>query len=258
MTAKKTLIAANWKMHKTVPEAVAFVAELQDLVGAPGDREVLIPPAFTALWPLREAMRAAGFALGAQNCHDQDQGAFTGEVSLTMLRDAGCRYVLTGHSERRHLFGETDAVIQRKVAAIYRHQLIPVLCLGELLPERQAGRTFEVIERQLRIAAGGLEPVQAEQLVVAYEPVWAIGTGQTATPDQAQEVHAFLRETLEQAFDKTVAKAIRIVYGGSVKPDNVDRLMAQADIDGLLVGGASLDPASFARIVRYQLERNSG
>jgi triosephosphate isomerase len=253
MQERKPLVAANWKMYKTVQEAVSFVKDLQKEVGCPEDREILIAPPFTALSAVREVTQRAGFSLASQNCHFEEQGSFTGEISVLMLRDVGCRYVIIGHSERRHIFGETDEMIQKKVAAVFRHGLTPVLCLGEKLEEREEEKTSEVVSRQLESALQGLNAEQAEQLVVAYEPVWAIGTGRTATPDQAQEVHAFIRERYTSLCNKTVANRLRILYGGSVKPDNVDALMGQADIDGCLVGGASLQVDSFKRIVQYQI-----
>lgn len=253
MKERKPLAAANWKMYKTVREAVSFIENLQKEVGLPEDREVMIAPPFTSLFAVREVIQKAGFSLGAQNCYWEEKGSFTGEISVPMLRDVGCSYVIVGHSERRHIFGETDEMIQKKVAAVFRHGLIPVLCLGEVLEEREKGKTFDVVTRQLESAVQGLNTEQAEKLVIAYEPVWAIGTGKTATPDQAQEVHAFLRERYASLYDKTLAKSIRILYGGSVKPDNVDSLMSQPDIDGTLVGGASLEVASFKRIVQYQV-----
>lgn len=252
MEERKALVAANWKMYKTVAQALRFVEELQAQIGIIEDREVVIAPPFTALPAIARILRGQGFSLAAQNCHWEEQGAFTGEVSVGMIKDVGCRYVIVGHSERRHLFGETDEMIQKKVAAVYRHGLVPILCVGETLIQREAGETREVVARQLDRAMEGVTFDQARQLVVAYEPVWAIGTGRTATPAQAQELHGFLREHCAVRFDKTVAKQIRIVYGGSVKSDNVDALMAQSDIDGLLVGGASLEVASFQRIVQYQ------
>jgi triosephosphate isomerase len=252
MNSKTALVAANWKMYKTVSEALRFVEDLQAQTGPCEDREVVIAPPFTALSAVAGVLRQKGFALAAQNCHWEEQGAFTGEVSVGMLRDVGCRYVIVGHSERRQLFGETDDVIQKKVAAVFRHGLIPILCMGETLPQREAGQTFDVVVRHLTRAVEGISSDQAGQLVIAYEPVWAIGTGKTASPAQAQEVHGFLRERYAALFDKTIANQIRMVYGGSVKTDNVDALMAQPDIDGLLVGGASLDVASFRRIIQYQ------
>jgi triosephosphate isomerase len=252
MNSKTALVAANWKMYKTVSEALRFVEDLQAQTGPCEDREVVIAPPFTALSAVAGVLRQKGFALAAQNCHWEEQGAFTGEVSVGMLRDVGCRYVIVGHSERRQLFGETDDVIQKKVAAVFRQGLIPIVCMGETLPQREAGQTFDVVVRHLTRAVEGISSDQAGQLVIAYEPVWAIGTGKTASPAQAQEVHGFLRERYAALFDKTIANQIRMVYGGSVKTDNVDALMAQPDIDGLLVGGASLDVASFRRIVQYQ------
>ncbi|NLI81754.1 MAG: triose-phosphate isomerase [Deltaproteobacteria bacterium] len=252
MSDRKPLIAANWKMHKTLEEAVRFVEALQRELGVVQDREVLIAPPFTALASVASVMGTPGFSLGGQNCHWEPQGAFTGEVSAGMLKDAGCRYVLLGHSERRHLFRETDVMIRRKVEAVFREELSPVLCIGEVLEEREEGRTFSVVQEQLEIGIGGIGANLLEHLVIAYEPVWAIGTGKTATPDQAQEVHEFIRRILGSLVDKSVANRTRILYGGSVKPDNVDALMSEPDIDGLLVGGASLQVDSFKRIVQFQ------
>ncbi len=250
--SKKSLMAANWKMHMTVREAVSFIAQLQESVEGMEDREVLIAPPFTHLWALREAMEAAGFSMAAQNCHWKDHGAFTGEISLPMLKETGCRYVIIGHSERRHIFGETDQWIAWKVQAAQAHGITPILCIGEKLEEREAGTTEDVLRKQLQSALDGIRLQHAEDLVIAYEPVWAIGTGKTASPEQAQDAHRFVREWLTDRFHKDIAKDIRILYGGSVKPDNVDALMSQPDIDGALVGGASLDVSSFSRIVRYQ------
>lgn len=245
------LIAANWKMHKTVSESVSFTEALQREVGTVSDREVVIAPPFTALEAMRGALTVPGYRLAAQNCHQEAKGAFTGEISAVMLKDLGCEYVIVGHSERRHVFGETNETIHAKVAAVFACGLIPILCVGEVLGEREANRTFEVVGEQVQSAIVGLTPQQARELVIAYEPVWAIGTGKTATPDQAQEVHAFIRERYAALCDKTVANLVRILYGGSVKPDNVDSLMAQPDVDGLLVGGASLEVGSFKRIVQF-------
>jgi triosephosphate isomerase len=252
MEDRKALIVANWKMHKTVAEALEFAQQLQQQLGPCEAREVALAPPFTALAAVGKALRQQGFVLAGQNCHWEDHGAFTGEVSVGMLRDIGCRYVIVGHSERRQLFGETDETVQKKVSVVFKQRLQPILCVGETLTERETNRTFEVVSRQLSGAIGGLSPEEAELLVIAYEPIWAIGTGKTATPAQAQEVHAFLRERCQCLYDKSIANRIRMVYGGSVKPDNVDILMAQPDIDGLLVGGASLEVASFKRIIQYQ------
>jgi triosephosphate isomerase len=252
MSERKPFIAANWKMFKTIGEAVAFTEAIQKEVGAVSDREVVLAPPFTALDAVRKAMVLTGFKLAAQNCHWEEKGAFTGEVSLGMLQDVGCDYVILGHSERRHVFGETDEGVARKVASAFRHGIPPVLCVGEKLEERESGQTTAVVERQLSRAIRGLSPSEAGNLVIAYEPVWAIGTGKTATPEQAQEVHSFIRSFCGSLLDKGVANILRIVYGGSVKPDNVDALMAKPDIDGLLVGGASLEVASFRRIVQFE------
>jgi triosephosphate isomerase (TIM) len=253
MQQKKMLIAANWKMHKNISDAVSFVTALQNELDSHEDREVMIAPSYVALPSVRKAMNREGFKLAAQNCHWDDRGAYTGEVSCDMLKDVGCELVIIGHSERRHIFGEDDGLIRNKVGAAFKYGLVPVVCIGEVLQEREDGRTFRVVEDQLKQAVAGLSHEQARQLVVAYEPVWAIGTGKTATPDQAQEVHSFIREKYATLFDKDIANTLRILYGGSVKPDNVDALMAQPDIDGLLVGGASLEIASFKRIVQYQI-----
>jgi len=254
MKIRKPMVAANWKMHKTIEEAVSFTRGLQaELGGAAEDREVVISPTFTALSSVRAAMNLQNIKLAAQNCHWEDEGAYTGEVSCVMLCDAGCDYVIVGHSERRHIFGETDETVRRKVGAVFRHGLVPIICIGEVLEEREAGKTVEVVGSQLEEAVRGLSSEQAGRLVIAYEPVWAIGTGKTATPDQAQEVHAFVRERYADLFDKNVANELRILYGGSVKPDNADDLMSRPDVDGFLVGGASLEVSSFKRIVQCQI-----
>lgn len=252
MEQRKSLIAANWKMHKTIAEAVAFVESLQREVGDYNDREVIIAPPYTALGAVRNALWRKDFKLAAQNFHWEEKGAFTGEISGAMLKDVGCDGVIIGHSERRQLFGETNEMLLKKVAGAFREGFLPILCVGEVLEEREGGRTFTVVGSQLEQGLAGLPADQARQLALAYEPVWAIGTGRTATPDQAQEVHAFIRERCAALWDKTVANSMRILYGGSVKPDNVDSLMAQPDIDGMLVGGASLEVGSFKRIVQYQ------
>jgi triosephosphate isomerase len=244
------IIAANWKMYKQVGEALRFVEKLavmiQDLEGV----EVVLAPPFTALESLKEAVASTPIELAAQNVHPEPEGAFTGEISVSMLADVGCRYVIVGHSERRHIFGETNDLVARKVAAVLGAELRPILCVGETLEEREAGRTLEVLEEQLSTALHGVTDAQVAELVIAYEPVWAIGTGRTATPELAQEAHAFVRERLRNGFGGT-ADRIRIQYGGSVKPSNAYGLMAQADVDGALVGGASLDPESFYAIIQF-------
>ncbi len=196
-------------------------------------------------------MKQRGYSLAAQDCHWEEKGAFTGEISPVMLKDVGCEYVIVGHSERRQLFGETDETVRLKAAAVFEAGMVPVVCVGEVLDQREQGKTFEVVGSQLEGALNGLTRDQAERLVIAYEPVWAIGTGRTATPEQAQEVHAFIRERIGILFNKEVEKKIRILYGGSVKPDNIDALMAKPDIDGALVGGASLEAGSFKRIIQF-------
>jgi triosephosphate isomerase len=249
---RRPLIAGNWKMYKTIPEAVALAREVAAGAGPePGEVEVLVAPPFTALHAVKQALGKSAVALGAQNMHWEGEGAFTGEVSPPMLRDAGCTHVILGHSERRQLFGETDESVARKAVAALAGALTPILCVGETLAERESGRTLEVVERQVERALRALSPDQVAGLIIAYEPVWAIGTGRTATPEQAQELHAFIRKRVATSHGEPAAEAARILYGGSVKPDNIGALMAEADIDGALVGGASLVAASFLKIVRY-------
>ncbi len=248
---RKPLIAGNWKMHKTPEEARAFASQLLEELKEEREVEVVVAPPFVSLLPVKEALGNGPIKLAAQNVHWEKEGAFTGEVSPLMLREAGCEYVIVGHSERRGYFGETDEVVNRKVKALLDVGLKPILCVGETLKEREEGKTFEVVEAQVK---GGLKDLEAEggkELVVAYEPVWAIGTGRTATPHQAQEVQAFIRGILKELFGEEVAREIRILYGGSVKPENITELMAEEDIDGALVGGASLKVDSFVKIVRY-------
>jgi triosephosphate isomerase len=243
------LLAGNWKMHATLGEARALVRGLAERVGNRTDREVLVAPPFTALAAVAEAVRGSRILVAAQNMHQEDKGAFTGEISPLMVRDAGATHVVLGHSERRQLFGETDEVVRRKVEAALKHDLIPVVCVGETLAERDADQTFAVVDRHLDGVLTHVEAPQAERVVIAYEPVWAIGTGRTATPQQAQEVHLHIRLRLAERFGDATAARMRIQYGGSVKAANAAALMAEPDIDGALVGGASLDAAEFAAIV---------
>lgn len=250
---RRPLIAANWKMHKTLTEAISFVESIQKETGPLADREVLIAPPFIALKGIRDHLRQKGYGLGAQNCHWEEKGAFTGEISPAMLQDIGCDYVIVGHSERRQLFGETDRTVGLKTASVISAGMAPVVCVGEVLDEREGGKTFEVIGRQLEGALSGLGEEQMDRVVIAYEPVWAIGTGKTATPGQAQEVHAFIRGRISSLFNKTVEKNVRILYGGSVKPSDIDSLMVEPDIDGALVGGASLEVASFKSLVEFNV-----
>jgi triosephosphate isomerase len=247
---RRPLIAGNWKMYKAVPEAIALATDLRAGITRQ-DVEVVLGPPFTALHAVAGAVRGTAIGVAAQNMHPENEGAFTGEVSPLMLKDAGCTHVILGHSERRQLFGETDEGVARKTEAAFRHGLTPIVCVGETLAERESNRTNEVVERQTERALRGLGAEQVAALVVAYEPVWAIGTGRTATPAQAQDVHAFLRGLVARSHGDPAARALRILYGGSVKPDNIGALMAEADVDGALVGGASLVAASFLKIVDY-------
>jgi triosephosphate isomerase len=246
------LLAGNWKMNGTLPEAVALVDALRTAIGECSGREVLVAPAFPALAAVSEQLQGSGFLLAAQDLHWEDSGAFTGAVSGPMLRAAGCTHVIVGHSERRQYFGESDADVARKVAAALKHQLTPIMCVGETLEEREKGAAMTVIERQVRGGLNGLDSGALAKVILAYEPVWAIGTGKVATPAQAQEVHRAIRAVLASLGGDGVAAACRILYGGSVKADNVDSLMREVDIDGALVGGASLKAAEFARIVRFE------
>jgi triosephosphate isomerase len=245
--SRRRFLAANWKMHKTMGEAVAFARDFLPLV-KDAAAEIAIAPPFTALAALGEALAGSSVALAAQNVHDEAKGAYTGEIAPAMLVDVGCAWAIVGHSERRALFGETDAFVARKAAALFAAGLRPIVCVGETLAEREAGRTFAVLEAQLTGSLASVPAPRAAELVLAYEPVWAIGTGRTATPEMAQEAHAMIRGWLRGRF-AGAADAIRIQYGGSVKPENAAELMAQPDVDGALVGGASLEPESFARIV---------
>ena len=245
-------MAGNWKMFKTTTEAVALASALVELLKDVDDIEVAVCPPFTALHAISKALAGSQIALGAQDLHWEKEGAYTGEVSAPMLLDVGCRYVIVGHSERRQYFGETDGMINKKTRAALTHDLIPIVCVGETLEEREAGRTFEVIEGQVRGSLADLTPEQGGRLVIAYEPVWAIGTGRTALPSQANESQGFIRKLLASRFGKEISDRIRILYGGSVKPDNIAALMAELEIDGALVGGASLDAPSCAKIVKDQ------
>ena len=246
------LLAGNWKLNLTISEAVELATDLKGRLDGVADREVMVAPVFTALQAVAAALAGSPLAVGAQDVYWEERGAFTGEVSPSLLGDAGCSHVIIGHSERRQFFGETDGTVNRKAKAAAAAGLVPVVCVGETLDEREAGSAREVVERQIKGGLAGFGGDGAERLVVAYEPVWAIGTGRTATPEQAGEIHGFIRGLLSGLFGDIVADRIRILYGGSVKPDNVDELMRQADIDGALVGGAALKAESFARIVRFE------
>lgn len=247
---RKKIIAANWKMNKTTGETGAFLETFLREVGDDLDVDIIIIPPFTSLFKASDLLsQGSNVKLGAQNMSAEKSGAFTGEISAEMLRDLFARYVIIGHSERRTLFGETDEIVARKLRTAIDGSLKPILCVGETLEERDGGRVEEVLERQLRSALAGLDVKELAEVVIAYEPVWAIGTGRTATPEQAQETHAFVRACVAKIAGLPAAEKIRIQYGGSVKPDNALSLLSQPDIDGALVGGASLDPRGFAEIV---------
>jgi triosephosphate isomerase len=245
---RRPFVAANWKMHKTVQEAIAYAHDFTPRIEAVPNVDIVIAPPFPALPAVVEATASSRVGVAAQHVHTAPDGAFTGEVSLRMVQAAGVTLVIIGHSERRQLFGETDADVNTKTRATVDAGLTPIVCIGETLEEREANRTFDVLDRQVRDGLAGLSAGQIADLVVAYEPVWAIGTGRNATPVQADEAHRHIRQQLTSQFGDTAA-ACRIIYGGSVKPGNVAELSARPDVDGALVGGASLDPVSFAAIV---------
>jgi triosephosphate isomerase len=246
---RKPLIAGNWKMNNSTAESLALVERLKVLLKDAAGVEILVAPPFTALAAVRDVIKGANIKLGAQNLFWEDSGAYTGEVSPLMIRDLGCEYVIIGHSERREYFKESDEVVNKKIRAALRNKLKAIVCVGETLKEREDNRTMRVIESQIR---KGLEGISNSELriVIAYEPVWAIGTGKNATPVQANEAHTYIRGLLSQIFSEDIASGIRILYGGSVKSFNSAELMSEKDIDGALVGGASLDADSFAQIVR--------
>ena len=255
----KKIVAANWKMNMMQAESARFVESLLLEIGDMADVEVVIVPPFTAIAKVMEALGSAqNIKVGAQNMHWERSGAFTGEISAALLRDLFVHYVVLGHSERRRLFGETDEIVNRKVRAAHEASLRPIVCVGETLKQRDRGNVDKILSIQLRGSLAGLGPKELQETVIAYEPVWAIGTGRNATPEQAQEAHAFIRRTLRDMADDTTAERVRIQYGGSVKPENARELMSQPDIDGALVGGASLDPRSFAQIVNAARDEGIG
>ena len=256
MSMRKPIVAANWKMQKTAAEAVAFVEVFLPLVADVEEVEIVIAPPFTSLDRLGRALGGSGVLLAAQNANAEEAGAFTGEIAPRMLEELGCTYTIVGHSERRSLYAESSEVVAEKAAALLRHGIRPIVCVGETLEIREQDRTFEVVGAQLTDSLVQVPDDRAREIVVAYEPVWAIGTGRTATPEMAQEVHAFIREQLAQRFGDAAAD-IRIQYGGSVKPDNATALMGKPDIDGALVGGAGLDPESLAGIVKFDRQESS-
>jgi triosephosphate isomerase (TIM) len=242
-------LAANWKMYKTVSEAVVYAKEFRNLVKDAQDVEIILAPPFTALHAVAEACRNTNVAVAGQNLSWEKEGAFTGEISGGMLKEAGAEYVIIGHSERRRLYGETDQTVNRKNIAAFQANLVPIFCVGETLEEREGEQTLAVLDRQVKDGLDGLTASQVAELVIAYEPVWAIGTGRNATPEQANEAHAHIRSRLRQWFGADTAERCHVIYGGSVKPDNVKALAELPDVDGALVGGASLDPRSFLQIV---------
>jgi len=245
------LIAGNWKMNTDVCQGDALVLKLRELIKGSDSVEVVIAPPFTSIHHLYHLLADSPIKLAGQNIHWEKSGAYTGEVSGEMLSSVGCKYVIIGHSERRQLFGETDETVNKKIFAALRHSLKPIVCVGESLEEREGGRTLKKIKTQVTQALSGLGSA-IRDLTIAYEPVWAIGTGRTATPQQAEEVHNSIRELLYELFDSESAREVRVIYGGSVKPDNIDELMAEPNIDGALVGGASLKAEDFARIVQFR------
>jgi triosephosphate isomerase len=251
MNTRTPLIAGNWKMYKTNAEAVATAGRLVELVADTSDVDIMIAPVFTALDPVAKVVNGSRVGLGAQNLYWEKEGAYTGEISADMIVSAGCRYAIIGHSERRQYFGETDETVNKRIKAAIAAGLIPVFCIGETESERESGKTFSVLDKQVKDGLKDRVVDELGTLVIAYEPVWAIGTGKTATSDQAQETHKYIRSLVNDVFGAALADSVRILYGGSVKPANVAELMAMPDIDGALVGGASLDAESFSRIVKF-------
>jgi len=256
MTQRTPLIAGNWKLHNTVAESQALAGAIAAHVGSGSACEVVVGPVATSLTAVAATLKGSAVGLSAQNTHWEDSGAFTGELSPTLLLDAGCGYCIIGHSERRQFFGETDAGVRKKVAALLVHKVVPILCVGESLEQREAGQTLEVVLGQVEAATEGLDAVALAPLVVAYEPIWAIGTGRTAKAEDAQEVHGAIRAKLAELKGESWANSVRILYGGSVKPANADELLAQPDIDGALVGGASLSADNFIPIIDAGVRRS--
>lgn len=247
---RKTIIVGNWKMNKTIGESVSLIKELKGLVKDVKDREIVVCPPFTALSAVSAELKGSNIELGAQNMHFEKTGAFTGEVSQLMLKDIGVKYVILGHSERRHVFNEDDELINKKIKSALESGLKPIFCVGEKLEEREAGMTENVVSEQIKRGLEGISKKDMKNLVIAYEPVWAIGTGKNATPEQAEEVHLLIRGLLKEMFDNKTAEETVILYGGSVKPDNINELISKEDIDGALVGGASLNAKSFSEVAK--------
>lgn len=249
---RKPLMAGNWKMYNTIAESLSLVKALKESCKDVKDREILVGVPFTAISAVAQELKGSNIFVGAENMYFEEKGAFTGEISPLQVLDAGARSVILGHSERRHIFGESDELINKKVKSALAHDIWPILCVGELLEEREAGKVGQVLKTQVEGGYAGLSKEQALKVTIAYEPVWAIGTGKVASPEDADEAHKIIRDLLVKLYDQEVADKTRILYGGSVKPDNVDGLMAKPNIDGALVGGASLKAEDFTRIVKFQ------
>ena len=247
---RKTIIAGNWKMNKASLEAIEFANSLKRQLYDVTDADIVVCPVYTVLSEVNEVLNESNIALGAQDVHWEDSGAFTGEISAPMLKEVGVKYVIIGHSERRQFFGETNAGVHKKIKAALKHGLIPIVCVGENLQERENNLTFNIIKNQCEESLLGFTAEEIEKIIIAYEPVWAIGTGKTATSAQAQEVHKFIRELLAKMYNEGIASVVRIQYGGSVNPGNIVELISQSDIDGALVGGASLKEESFVKIIK--------
>lgn len=249
---RRPIIAGNWKMNETIDQSLDLATKLKSEVAKVVDVDIVVCPPYTSLFAVGKAVRGTNIFLGAQDIYWEEKGAYTGEISPGMLIDVGCRYVIIGHSERRQFFAETNQSVNKKVKTALKFGLTPIMCVGERLEERERGVTEGVVREHITRGLEGLSREEALKITIAYEPVWAIGTGKTATPDQAQEVHSFIRKILRELYDEVAASKIRIQYGGSVKPDNIADLMREEDIDGALVGGASLDARSFAQIIKYE------
>ncbi len=252
LNTRKPMIAGNWKLNKTIREAIELVTLLKRQMGNLQHVDVVVCPPYSALSNVAEILaEESDIQLGAQDLYWEEKGAFTGEVSGSMIKEAGANFVIVGHSERRQFFHETNETVNKKTKAALKNNLTPIVCIGETLAEREAGKTFQVIEAQFKGAFSNFSREEIKKIIIAYEPVWAIGTGKVATPQQAEEVHAFIRKELTKAFGEDAASVLRILYGGSVKPDNISSLMSEADIDGALVGGASLEASQFSDIVKH-------
>lgn len=247
---RKPIIAGNWKMHNTIEEAVSLVKELKQLVEG-ADAEVIVCPSFLSLGKVIEEVKGTNIKVGAQNMHFEEKGAFTGEISPSMLNEIGVQYVIIGHSERRQYFNETDFTVNKKLKAAFEHKIIPILCVGETLEEKESNITMEVIGKQIKLDLHGLKAEDVENMVIAYEPIWAIGTGKTATADEANNTIKFIRDVVKNLYGVEVSEKVRILYGGSVKPSTINEQMNKSDIDGGLVGGASLKAEDFSKIVKY-------